>query len=88
MISYEDEPGRRFGNRAEIEQPGTLTIDGRAATGVIQNVGLRGAFFATGNLPAPGTRGVLTRHGGRGVNVQVVWQKQGPQPGVGLRFDS
>lgn len=87
MIDY-DQAGRRFGNRAEIQQPGTLTIDGREVSGIIQNVGLRGAFFATGQLPAPGTRGVLARDGGRGINVQVIWQKRGAQPGVGLRFDS
>ncbi len=87
MIDY-DQPGRRFGNRAEIEQPGTLTINGQEVTGTIQNVGLRGAFFATVQLPAPGTRGVLARNGGRGIHVQVVWQQRGAQPGVGLRFDS
>ncbi len=87
-MSDHDAPSRRFGNRADIQQPGILTIDGRAVSGVIQNVGLRGAFFATGELPVPGARGVLTRRGGRGVNVQVIWQKRAPEPGVGLRFDS
>ncbi len=79
---------RRFGNRATIEQPAILTVGEQAIRGVISNVGLRGAFFASSDLPAAGTAGTLAREGARGVDVWVVWQREGVQPGVGLSFDA
>ena len=79
---------RRFGNRATIEQPAMLTVDGRIIPGVISNVGLRGAFFTAAELPHPGTAGMLQREGARGVDVWVVWQRDGANGGVGLSFDA
>ncbi len=89
MISTEKTgPQRRFGNRVDIAQPAELRIDDQILRGSIHNVGLEGAFFTTAELPARGTRGVLTCEGNRGVEVCVVWQRQGDAPGVGLKFDS
>ena len=78
---------RRFGNRADIDQPATLTVDGTSIEGVISNVGLRGAFFAAEELPKVGATGMLQREGARGVEVWVVWHKEGAESGVGLSFD-
>lgn len=79
---------RRFGNRANIEQPGVLCIGELPIRGVIRNVGLRGAFFQTNSLVAKGSRGTLSRTGGRSIDVRVVWQRVHPTPGVGLAFET
>jgi hypothetical protein len=79
---------RRFGNRASIDQPGVLHIGELPIAGVIRNVGLRGAFFQTNSLVAKGSRGKLTRTGGKAVEVRVVWQRVDPTPGVGLAFEA
>ncbi len=89
MISTEQNgPQRRFGNRVVIAQPAELRIENQIIRGSIHNVGLTGAFFTTSDLPARGTRGTLTAEGNQGVEVRVVWHRQGREPGVGLAFDS
>lgn len=89
MISTEHTgPQRRFGNRVVIAQPAELCVGNRVLYGTIHNVGLTGAFFCTTEPPVRGSRGVLTCEGNQGVEVRVVWQRQGHEPGVGLAFDS
>jgi len=79
---------QRLGNRAEIAQPAELRIDEQVIRGSIENIGLSGAFFNTSELPPRGTNGVLVADGSQGVEVRVVWQREGNAPGVGLAFDS
>ena len=86
--SHDTTTQRRFGNRATIEQPAVLRIGELPISGVISNVGLRGAFFQTNSLVAKGSRGTLTRTGGKAVEVRVVWQRVEPTPGIGLAFDA
>ena len=68
---------RRFGGGQDAEIPG-----------VIQNVGLRGVFFAALELPEVDARGTLWGPGGRPIDVQVTWRSLGSIRGVGLRFDA
>ena len=79
---------RRFGGRAAVDQPGLLEVHGRSIPGVIQNVGLRGVFFASLELPEIDARGTLWGPEGRPIDVQVSWRSLGSIRGVGLRFDA
>lgn len=79
---------RRFGGRATIDQPGLLEVHGRSIPGVIQNVGLRGVFFASLELPEVDARGTLWGPNGRKVDVRVTWRSHGSIRGVGLSFDA
>lgn len=76
----------RYGGRASILQVGSLVIGDRTVGGVIQNVGLRGAYFAGSQLPRVGERGTLFGPGGP-IAVRVVSRRRFGNPGVGLAFD-
>lgn len=78
----------RYGGRVSILQVGALVIGDRSVPGVIQNVGLRGAFFAGGWLPKVGQRGTLLGPMGRPIPVRVVSRRRFGNAGVGLAFDS
>lgn len=88
MSMHEIEHNNRFGGRANIQQPGVLEIGGQAIPGVIRNVGLQGAFFATPYAPATGSVGTLRRYGGKEIEVRVVRRAESGSPGVGLAFRS
>ncbi len=78
----------RFGQRVDVHQPAQLAIGDRVLLGVIENVGLRGVFFAAPRPPEIDHRGTLRGPEGRPIPVRVVWQRRGDLPGVGLAFDS
>ena len=84
----ETEIPRRFGQRADINQPAQLAVGDRVVLGVIKNVGLRGVFFAAARPPKLGTTGTLWGPQGREIPVRVVWMSKGPISGVGLEFAS
>ncbi len=88
--SRQEEPAasRRFGGRATIDQPGLLEVHGRSIPGVIQNVGLRGVFFAALELPEVDACGTLWGPSGRKMDVRVTWRSLGATRGVGLSFDA
>ena len=79
---------RRFGQRVAVHQPAQLAVGDRVLLGVIENVGLRGVFFAAPRPPDIDRRGVLRGPEGKPIAVRVVWQRRGDLPGVGLAFDS
>ena len=79
---------KRFGGRVSILQHGELEVGDRTVDGVIQDVGLGGAFFWAHWLPKVGERGTLRGPDKRPIPVRVVRRRRFGRAGVALAFDS
>jgi hypothetical protein len=79
---------KRFGGRVSVLQHGELEVEGRAVDGVIQDVGLGGAFFWAKWLPKVGQTGTLRGPDKRPITVRVVRKSRFGRSGVALAFDS